>query len=348
MTKKVIHHQNNVTEKPLVSVSVVTYNHENYIKQCLDGIIFQKTDFDFELLLGEDSSTDNTRDICIHYANKYPNIIRLFLHHRENNIIINGKPSGRFNMIYNITEARGKYIALCEGDDYWSDPYKLQKQVNFLEVNPDFGLVHTNYSRIREDGKILLKKRWHSKKELKMLHNTKIEDLLLQKISVWTGTTCFRREYAFDKRLNYAFNKMNLQSGDFILWSIIAAQSKTKFINDLTAVRRLLFNSRTQGQPHEAYLNFAKTDREVAHFIVKSFKLSEHITQKADEIYFSKVLNRSFFHRQNELFQELYIDYKKEIPRPCIIYYLMEIGLTNSMLFFILATGIKIYKKLIK
>ncbi|MFW5983501.1 MAG: glycosyltransferase, partial [bacterium] len=85
-----------------------------------------------------------TREICIEYAKKHPDKIRLFLHRRENVIIIGGQPTGRFNFLYNLKEARGKYIALCEGDDYWTDPHKLQKQVDFLEN-------HTEYSACAHD-----------------------------------------------------------------------------------------------------------------------------------------------------------------------------------------------------
>ena len=81
---------NTVSGNPLVSVCVQTYQHAPYIKECLDGILMQETDFNFEVLLGDDSSTDGTREICLEYARKYPDKIRLFLHHRENNINIGG------------------------------------------------------------------------------------------------------------------------------------------------------------------------------------------------------------------------------------------------------------------
>ena len=134
------HYPNKVPEKPLVSVCVQTYQHADFIKQCLDSILMQQTNFDFEILLGEDESTDGTKEICIEYAEKHPDKIRLFLHKRENVIHIGGHPTGRFNMLYNLNEARGKYIALCEGDDYWTDPLKLQKQVDFLEKNNAFDI----------------------------------------------------------------------------------------------------------------------------------------------------------------------------------------------------------------
>ena len=113
----------------------------------------QKTDFDFEILLGEDESTDGTREICIEYAKKYPDKIRLFLHKRENVIYINGNPTGRFNFLYNLTISKGKYIALCEGDDYWTDPLKLQKQVDFLEKNEDYNVCCTYADKLVNDKK---------------------------------------------------------------------------------------------------------------------------------------------------------------------------------------------------
>lgn len=148
--KQVIVHQDSIEQKPVMSVCVQTYQHANYIKQCLDGILMQETNFPFEILLGEDASIDETREICLEYAQKHPNRIRLFLHHRENNIAINGKPTGRFNFLYNLYNARGKYIALCEGDDYWTDPLKLQKQVDFLEENEEYTICFTRFLTKKE------------------------------------------------------------------------------------------------------------------------------------------------------------------------------------------------------
>ena len=122
---------------PLVSVCIQTYQQNNYIKECLDAVISQKTNFRFEIILGEDESNDGTREICIEYGNKHPDKIRLFLRSRKDVIFIDGKPTGRYNFIENLKASKGKYIALCEGDDYWTDPYKLQKQVDFLENNSD-------------------------------------------------------------------------------------------------------------------------------------------------------------------------------------------------------------------
>lgn len=116
-----------------LSVSIITYNHEKYIAQAIESVLMQKTDFSYEIVIGEDDSKDNTRTIVVEYKKRYPNKIRLFLNDRRNVIYINGRPTGRWNLSNNLAHARGEYVALLDGDDYWTDAYKLQKQVSFLD-----------------------------------------------------------------------------------------------------------------------------------------------------------------------------------------------------------------------
>lgn len=122
---------------PLVSIVCITYNHEPYLRQALDGFLMQKCDFPFEIVLAEDCSTDGTREICREYAVKYPDVI----HHvwSENNI------GAVENEARAIRAAKGKYIALCEGDDYWTDAQKLQKQVDFMESHPEYSVTFHRY-----------------------------------------------------------------------------------------------------------------------------------------------------------------------------------------------------------
>lgn len=114
----------------LVSACIITYNQEKYIRQCLEGAINQKVDFDYEIIIGEDKSTDATLAICSEYAAKYPHLVKLI--NRSKNLGVAG------NWAETIQACSGKYIALCEGDDYWTDMNKLQKQVHFLEANPGY------------------------------------------------------------------------------------------------------------------------------------------------------------------------------------------------------------------
>lgn len=138
---------------PLVSVSVTCYQHGPYIRRCLDGVIMQETSFPLEVLIGEDGSTDGTRDVCIEFAERYPERVQLYLHDRSDVIYINGRATGRSNFLHNMKNARGRYVALCEGDDYWTDPRKLQKQVEILESRPDVaGVFHDCWSRNEAGG----------------------------------------------------------------------------------------------------------------------------------------------------------------------------------------------------
>ncbi len=123
--------------QPLVSVCIVTYQHSRFIAQAIDGALMQTCDFPFEILIGEDESTDGTREICLDYAQRHPDFIRVFLRSRSDVVHIDGLPRGSYNFRMTLREARGEFVALCEGDDFWTDPSKLQRQVGFLRANPD-------------------------------------------------------------------------------------------------------------------------------------------------------------------------------------------------------------------
>lgn len=132
---------------PLVSVYMITYNHEQYIEQAIQGVLIQETSFKLQLVIGEDCSTDRTREICEKYAQQFPEIIRLLP--SEKNLGM------RENAHRTLNECKkSKYIAMCEGDDYWTDSHKLQKQVSFLEKNPSCSLTCHNVKRINTFGEV--------------------------------------------------------------------------------------------------------------------------------------------------------------------------------------------------
>ena len=131
----------------VVSICCLAYNHEPYIRQCLDGFLMQKTDFPFEVLIHDDASTDRTADIIREYEAKYPDIIKP-IYQTENQYSKGISPSRK----YQYPRTKGKYIALCEGDDYWTDPNKLQKQVDFLETHEDVSMSFHNAKIINAEG----------------------------------------------------------------------------------------------------------------------------------------------------------------------------------------------------
>jgi len=128
---------------PLVSVVCNAYNHEKYIKQCLDGIVMQKTNFLIEILIHDDASTDKTAEIIREYEFNHPNLFKPI--YQTENQFSQGK---RVTSGIQYPRAKGKYIALCEGDDHWIDPLKLQKQVDFLEANPDYSFCFHAYNEL--------------------------------------------------------------------------------------------------------------------------------------------------------------------------------------------------------
>lgn len=132
--------------EPLISISCMTYNHKAFIRQCLDGFMMQKCSFDFEVLIHDDASTDGTQDIIREYEVKYPDIIKP-IYQKENQYSKGIDPG----LKYNVPRTKGKYIAFCEGDDYWTDPNKLQKQVDFLENHPDYVMCFHCYKFYFQD-----------------------------------------------------------------------------------------------------------------------------------------------------------------------------------------------------
>ena len=136
--------------KPLVCILTITYNHEPYIHDALEGFVMQKTDFPFVAIVHDDASTDGTAAIIREYAEKYPDIIKPILE-TENQYSKHDGSLGR--IMQNAARASGaKYIALCEGDDYWTDPLKLQKQVDFLETHPDYSMCFTEAIEFWQNG----------------------------------------------------------------------------------------------------------------------------------------------------------------------------------------------------
>jgi len=130
---------------PVVSICCITFNHVKYIRSCLDGFVMQKTTFPFEVLIHDDASTDGTQDIIREYQQKFPEIIKP-IYQKENlyskNMDVNS---------FNFERVRGKYVALCEGDDYWTDEDKLQIQVDFMESHPECSVCFHPVSVVWED-----------------------------------------------------------------------------------------------------------------------------------------------------------------------------------------------------
>ncbi len=208
----------NETSRLIVSVFMITYNHEKFIKQALESILIQRTNFDFNIVVGEDCSTDNTRRILLEYK-KNSEKFKLILH--EKNI------GAQANAIITFQACTGKYIALCEGDDYWTDPNKLQKQVDFLEANPNFIMCFHNADVI-DSNNVLRKFNNYKKKTYKG------EDLLKQWL-IPTASVIFRN--ILPAKLPDYFEIST--HGDLSLFLFLSQYGKLGVINETMSVYRI-------------------------------------------------------------------------------------------------------------
>lgn len=202
--------------KPLLSVALITYNQEDFIAEAIEGMVNQQTNFPFEIVIGEDCSTDRTRSICEQYFEQYPNLIRLTF--PENNLGMMG------NWIHTIQSCEGKYIAICEGDDYWIDTHKLQKQVDFLEANSDFSLCATAAKRHYYGN-------FYDVPIVKDVLTT--EDLLEEDWGIMTATIVFRKS-----ALTITDWFHSVKNGDYALQLLVSLKGKLKCLPDLTSVYR--------------------------------------------------------------------------------------------------------------
>lgn len=189
----------------------------------------QQTDFEFEVLINDDASTDGTVKIIEEYAANYPDIIRPI--YQKENQYSKGVP---MNRSFNFPRANGEFIATCEGDDYWTDPNKLQKQVNFLRKEPEFGLIYTDIDRVDENDNIIDR---FSFKNTLGLHKNTLEDFF---INAWFLAPC---TWVFRKNLIDYEARILPGPGDLQMLLQLVVKSKVAFLRESTANYRVLNNS---------------------------------------------------------------------------------------------------------
>ncbi|MEE9189158.1 MAG: glycosyltransferase [Candidatus Neomarinimicrobiota bacterium] len=211
------------TIEPLVSVTVTTYQHAPYIMDCLKGILMQKTIFPFEIIIGDDESTDGTREICIEFAAKHPDKVRLFLRERKISQLIDENDGivTIFNGIWTKLSARGKYIAWCDGDDYWTDPFKLQKQVSFLEDNEDYVLCFHDSIVVDKSNKVISNSCFNNE------CSDYCKDILLAGPGIPTNTALFRNI------IDYPEFYFKVQNEDIAFWHLLGFHGGGKFIANI-------------------------------------------------------------------------------------------------------------------
>jgi glycosyltransferase involved in cell wall biosynthesis len=207
-----------------ISICMITYNHEKYIAEAIEGVLSQESNFSFELIISNDASTDNTDGIINEIISNHSkgNLIKYFNHE--------GNLGMMPNFIFALNKCKGKYVAICEGDDYWTDPNKLQKQVNYLEAHEDYSICFHRVYELKDDKKPVLSNLNSSKKE----KTYTVQDLARYNF-IHTPSVVFRNGFIT------AFPEWFKESpvGDYVLHMLNARHGKIKYLPEAMAVYRL-------------------------------------------------------------------------------------------------------------
>lgn len=237
------------TETPLVSICCITYNHESFISETIEGFLMQEINFPIEILIHDDASTDSTRDVIDSYKEKYPHLIRTF-YQKENQY---SKGIRSISATFLFPHAKGKYIALCEGDDYWIDSKKLQKQVDFLEQNPDYS--------ISSHSAVIL---GHNKKMIYEPHleqtTFSTEEIIEKKWSIMTASLVFRKKFT-----DFPEWFTHVKSGDYAMQLLLSTKGKVNYMPEYMSVYRRHMGGLTiiQFKPYNTV--------DAMHFLLKNF-----------------------------------------------------------------------------
>lgn len=235
----------------LVSICCITYNHEQYIKDALDSFIAQKVSFPYEIVISDDCSKDNTRSIIETYKAEYPSLIR--------DVSPSQNMGSQANFIYVLKQAHGKYIAICEGDDYWTDPLKLQKQIDILEADNSLMACCTNSSLVDMNSNIL-----EDKLIKTIVPNNKegkysLREFFEQNHTYQTASVVFRRSH-FDEVYEKYKIMQNQYLGDWTLWIAILCFGDMYYLDEVTCVYRINPTSVTHSKVDERRLGLAKAN----------------------------------------------------------------------------------------
>lgn len=273
----------------MVSVFVLTYNQEQFIAQTLTSLVKQQTTFPYTIVIGDDASTDKTTEICKKFKNRYPQKIVHIVNQTNQGLIKNFMTTAK--------SLHGKYVAVCDGDDYWIDDKKLQKQVGFLENNPEFVLVGTQVKRMDATGEM-------SSPKVTSLQEYSVKDMILDNRIV-APTALFRN---FNALKNLPFWFEEIPYGDWPVYLLLLGvrPGKVAVLPDVTAVYRTQIGASARIRENLSDLFSIKS------YILKNL-LHEPIMQKH-----SKMLKKSLF--QTKLNQMSALNRQKAFYRAFAIF----------------------------
>jgi glycosyltransferase involved in cell wall biosynthesis len=300
---------------PLASIVLITYNHAPYIRRSIDGMLQQKTSFPFELIIGEDCSQDNTRDIVLGYQRAHPGQIRL---------LTSDKNVGALENLRRCEGAcRADYVCYCDGDDYWTANNKLQEQVGFLQANSDYAMCHTAFAMYYvETGRLDP----HPLRLPKDLDDADAyNDILSGRRLAWPLTACVRRSVLEPvlKECPECYDKRFLMA-DTQRWLEISRRGKVKYFPEVTATRQALLESASRSRNPEKVLQFAISNKEVYDHYIDKYGCKEKAKVHAKTRCAFFLLSSAFEARNVEVAKAALAEYRQvnaRIPLQAHLYY---------------------------
>ncbi|HME41680.1 MAG TPA: glycosyltransferase [Syntrophorhabdales bacterium] len=288
--------------EPLVSILMLTYNHAPFIAQAIEGVLQQQTNFPFQLIIGEDCSTDGTREIVFEYQEEHSDIIRVVTSDRNVGVTENLCRTGK--------ACRGKYVAFCEGDDYWHHPHKLQKQMDYMESHPGCGMVYSSYDvyHVRSQKRI---KDFIKYRKWKMPKNPSIHNFLEGSDAIGYGiltcTVMVRRDYSQQvvERDPYLHQTRKFLMGDVQLWAEIATIAQLHYIPESLATHNILDESATRSKDARKRWRFGISNAELMLYLCDKYNAPSSIKKKREADWCYCALRLAFHSRSAELADEV-------------------------------------------
>lgn len=308
--------------KPLVVIRCITYNHEPFIRDALEGFVMQKTSFPFVAVVHDDASTDGTASIIREYAEKYPNIIKP-IYETENQY---SKRDGSLRRIMNeACDATGaKYIAFCEGDDYWIDPLKLQKQVDFLEANPEYGMCYTNFNIKNEKSNIIIENIFTSYSSFLKPEYDSVEDFIISTGYVCPPSWVYRANIKPD-------NSINCCDGTFVYFTKFLATTKVKYLPETTCVYRLLNESASHSTNYNKIYKRNKNILETQLNLIEMYACPTKVRQQCIDNYYKISLPQFIYHNYKEDIQLAWDNISKKSLRDLLLFSIYHLRLRKMV-----------------
>ena len=250
-----------------ISVCCLTYNHEKYVRQALESIINQTCTYSIEILINDDASTDQTASIIKEFELKYPNTIKPIYQSQNQR----SKIGGGMNPTFNFNRARGRYLAFCEGDDYWVSPDKLQNQVDFLERNYDYGAVVTDYNKVNDNGDEIISNFLKSYYSEKSNRDLKLKSFFRSEIKRMRTITSVIRKKSIDDLIIKGFLKNC--PGDTQIFTHLICTSKVHLFLDTSSSYRILKESVSHTKSYQKKQNFLNSYIRYMEYAVVFYKM---------------------------------------------------------------------------